>query len=217
MEWDMAALKLDMGAEMGRGWRLFRANMGMLVLAGLICTVVGALTCGILAGPLFAGLLLVLDRLIREDPVRPQAGDVFKGLDFFMQALVLSLICFVISFVLSLVPVLGHLAGLLVGSVLMWSMMRIVYRRETAVEALKAVGGDIGRGDFTMPFLFGALVSLIGGLGFVACGVGIFFTLPLSYCMLVCSYHTLYESEGGVTTEAEMLSAEPPPPDDLRL
>lgn len=141
----MAAMKLDMGAEMGKGWRLFQANMGMLILAGLISTVVGAVTCGLLAGPLFAGLLLILDRLIRNDPVRPQAGDVFKGLDFFVQALVLGLICFAISFVLALVPVLGHLASLLVGSVMMWSMMRIVYRRETAVDALKAVFGDLGR------------------------------------------------------------------------
>ena len=166
----MAALKLDMGAEMGRGWRLFRANMGMLVLAGLICTVVGALTCGILAGPLFAGLLLVLDRLIREDPVRPQAGDVFKGLDFFMQALVLSLICFVISFVLSLVPVLGHLAGLLGVVCLVDDAHRVP--RETP-------GGPEGgrrryrAGRLHHAVLFGALVSLIGDW-LVACGVGLF-------------------------------------------
>jgi len=213
----MAAMKLDMGAEMGKGWRLFQANMGMLILAGLISTVVGAVTCGLLAGPLFAGLLLILDRLIRNDPVRPQAGDVFKGLDFFVQALVLGLICFAISFVLALVPVLGHLASLLVGSVMMWSMMRIVYRRETAVDALKAVFGDLGRGEFTMPLVFGALAGLIGGLGILACGVGLFFTLPLSYCMMACCYHTLYES-GCAAAEPEIPAAEPPPPpDDLRL
>ena len=83
----MAIGKMEIGAEIGKGWRLFQADMGVLIVGGILATVVSAVTCGLLAGPLMVGMLLIAQRLLKNDPVKPQAGDVFKGFDSFVQAL----------------------------------------------------------------------------------------------------------------------------------
>ncbi len=213
--------QIDIGAELEKGWNLFKPNMSILILAGLICSLVSVVTCSVLAGPLSAGLFLIVRRLLENDPVKPQAGDVFKGLDLFVQALLVLLICvagyMLISTVLSVIPILGQLAcvavSLAVCSVMMWAMMFVAYEKRTATEALKKVFAALQTGEFTMPFLFGVVASLISSLGLIACGVGVFFTMPIGYCMMACCYQTLYGDEAQLI-EPEVI---PPPPADLRL
>jgi len=218
----MALKQIDIGAELSKGWNLFKLNMGVLIVAGVIATLVTLVTCLVLSGPLSAGLFLIVRRLIQNDPVKPQAGDVFKGLDYFLQAFLLMLACFVVSLVCSLVlgivPILGQLASIVLslalGSAMMWAMMFVVYEKMTAVDAVKKVFASLKTGEFTMPLLFGALASLVSNAGVFACGVGVFFTIPLGYCMMACCYQTLYGDEAQLS-EPEVVP--PPPPDDLRL
>ncbi len=210
----MALAKIDIGAELGRGWNLFKANMGVLLVAGLIATLVSLISVGILAGPMTAGMFLVVWRLLQNDPVKPEAGDVFKGLDFFLQSLILMVIGMVVAVVLSMIPVLGQIASLLIGSVLWWGILLVVMQKLSAVDALKKIGELLKAGEFTLPLLFGVLVNLIASLGVFACCVGVFFTVPLSYCMMACCYQTLFGGNAGVT-DAEVVP--PPTPADLRL
>ncbi len=217
----MALKQIDIGAELSKGWNVFKLNMGVLVVAGVIATLVTLVTCLVLSGPLSAGLFLVIRRLIQNDPVKPQAGDVFKGLDYFLQSFLLMLFCFVVSLVCSLVlgivPILGQLVSialsLALNSLMMWSLMFVAYEKRTAVEAVKKAVASLKAGEFTVPLLFGALASLISHAGMFVCGVGVFFTIPIGYCMMACCYQTLYGDEAQ-RTEPE---AVPPPPDDLRL
>jgi len=210
----MTLTKIDIGTELGKGWRLFQPNMSLLIVSGLIATIVSALTCGLLSGPLSVGFFLVVRRLIQNDPIKPQPGDVFKGFDFFVQALVLFVICMAATFLLCLIPVVGHIASLAVGSVMMWGILFVAYQKLSAVEALKKIFGYLQSGEFTVPFFYGILVSIISGLGVLACVVGIFFTIPLSYCMMACCYETLFSGESEVI-EPEIVP--PPPPADMRL
>jgi hypothetical protein len=205
----MALRTIDIGAELGNGWRLFQANMGTLVLAGVIATVVSAVTCGILGGPLAAGMFLVVRRLLKNDPVKPQAGDVFKGLDFFVQSLLLVIFAVVAGCILAWIPVVGQLAGIAIGAVMMWALAFVAYQKLTAVDALKKVFEHTKNGEFTVPLLFAVIASLISGLGVLACGVGIFFTIPLAYCMMACCYESLF---GGEPEVVEPIDIQPPPP-----
>lgn len=215
----MALKKIDIGAELERGWILFKPNMSALIVAGVIASLVSLITVGILAGPMTAGMFLVVRRFLQNDPVKPQAGDVFKGLDFFVQALILVVICLVAASLLAMVPVLGQIVGLLVGAVMMWSVMFVTYQKLTAVDALKKLFELLKSGEFTLPFVFAVLVNLISGLGAIACCVGVFFTIPLAYCMMACCYQTLFEQEAGGPVDAEIVPPPPPPepPADLRL
>ena len=196
--------KLDIGAEMGKGWKLFQANMGLLILATLLVSVLSAVTCGILAGPMVAGLLTLVRRLIQNDPVKPQVGDVFKGFDLFVPTLILLLLGGVAIAVLSVIPVLGQLAGIVVGAVLGWAMMFVTYEKLSAIDAIKKVFGYAKSGEFTTPLLFVVLAGIVGGVGAIACGIGVFFTMPLAYCMLSGAYETLFGNANGNGSDAEV-------------
>ncbi|MDD4017241.1 MAG: hypothetical protein PHV28_04780 [Kiritimatiellae bacterium] len=218
----MALKQIDIGAELSKGWNVFKLNMGVLIVAGVIATLLTLVTCLVLSGPLSAGLFLVVRRLIQNDPVKPQAGDVFKGLDYFLQSFLLMLACFVVSLVCSLVlgivPILGQLASIVLSlalnSLMMWALMFVAYEKRTAMEAVKKAVASLKAGEFTVPLLFGVLASLVSNVGMLACGVGVFFTIPIGYCMMACCYQTLYGDEAQVI-EPEV--APTPPPDDLRL
>ena len=210
----MAIGKMEIGAEIGKGWRLFQADMGVLIVGGILATVVSAVTCGLLAGPLMVGMLLIAQRLLKNDPVKPQAGDVFKGFDSFVQALLLSVIATVAIMVLSILPIIGQLAGLIVCAVMMWALVFIAYEKATAIDAIKKVFELAKSGSFTVPLVFAVIASLIGSLGAIVCVVGIFFTLPLTYCLMACCYDTLFGDE---PEAIDLTSTQTPPPSDLRL
>ena len=205
----MALRKIDFGAELGKGWKLFQANMGVLVLATVILGVVSAVTLWILVAPLIVGMFLLIRRLLKNDTVKPQAGDIFKGLECFGQAFLLVVLGFVASCVLGWIPVVGQLVGMVIGSVTMWAFMFIAYQKLSAIDAIKKVIEHTKNGEFTMPLLFAVVASIIGGLGVIVCGVGAFFTLPIAYCMMACCYETLFGDEPEVI---DPISIEPPSP-----
>ena len=209
----MPLTKIDIGAELGKGWRLFQPNMGLLIVASLIATLVSAVTCGILSGPLMAGMFLVVRRLIKNDPVKPQAGDVFKGFDYFVQALILIVLCLVVVFLLAMIPVIGQLAGLAVSAVMFWGIMFVTYQKLSAIDAFKKIFEYLKTGEFTLPLVFGIIVSVISSLGAIACVVGMFLTIPLGYCMMACCYETLFGDEPEVIEPV----IDVPPPSDMRL
>ncbi len=219
----MADNQMDIGVELGKGWELYKANMGLLVVATLIGMVLSGLTCGILGGPMSAGLFLIVRRLLANDPVKPQPGDVFKGFDYFLQSLLLFVVLgvgsFLLSLVLNLIPVLGQLASMVVsvcvGSVMMWGMLFVVHQKLTALDALKKVVDGLKSGVLVMPLVFGVVACFLSGLGLVACLVGVILTAPFAYCCLGGAYETVYgdKSDDAKFVEPEVM----PPPSDLRL
>lgn len=209
----MPLTKIDIGAELGKGWRLFQPNMGLLIVASLIATLVSAVTCGILSGPLMAGMFLVVRRLMKDDPVKPQPGDVFKGFDYFVQALIMIVLRLVVVFLLAMIPVIGQLAGLVVSAVMFWGIMFVTYQKLSAIDAFKKIFEYLKTGEFTLPLVFGIIASVISSLGVIACVVGMFFTIPLGYCMMACCYETLFGGEPEVIEPVVEVS----PPSDMRL
>jgi hypothetical protein len=191
----MALKKINIGNELGRGWALFKPNMGTLIVAGLICVIVSLVTCGILGGPLMAGMYMVVMRFLKNDPQKPQAGDVFKGFDVFVQALLVIVFTIVIVAVLSVIPVIGQIAGLVVGAVSTWALMFVACGKLTAIDAFKKVFTLTQSGEFIWPLVFVVITNLISGLGAIACGIGVFFTIPLAICMDICCYETLFGGE----------------------
>jgi len=86
----------------------------------------------LLSGPMTVGFFLVIQRLIKNDPVKPQAGDIFKGFDFFVQSLLLFIILLALGFLLGIIPVVGQIVGFLLGSLMMWGMMFVAYEKLSA-------------------------------------------------------------------------------------
>lgn len=209
----MTIKQFDIGEEMGKGWNLYKENVGLLAITSVIALVVASVSFGILGGAMTAGLLMIIRRLKQQDPVAPVSGDVFKGFDVFVQALILLVIAIGCSAVLSWIPVVNMIAGLVVGAFSTWSLMLIVFQRLSAVDAIKMVFELTKSGSFTMALVMAVIASIISSLGVLACCVGVFFTIPFACCCMVCTYETIF-SGAGETAEA---APEAQPPSDLRL
>ena len=191
------AAKFDFGTELSNGFNLFKENMGLLILASFLASLIGLLTCTVLMGPLSVGVLLIIARLLKKDDPVPQVGDIFKGFDFFLNSFLLCLIFMVCSTV-AFIPIIGKLISMTLGTLFWWGLMFIAFENLTAIEAIKKVINETASGNFFNQLLFALVANLIAGAGILLCGVGALFTVPLSYCMMVCCYQATYGNKSSL-------------------
>ena len=183
----MADGKVDIGGWLTETWELYKANFGLMLVATLVAALLVGLTCGVLAGPMFAGLTLVILRVSRRSEPAPQIGDVFKGFDFFLQSLLLVVVLAVVYMALSFIPVIGGLAGLLISPLVM----------------------------FAMPLVVSLLGSVISSLGALLCGIGVILTAPFGAILTVVAYRHMFEgvtAEPVPVADAASMDAPPPEP-----
>jgi len=194
------------GEWIERGFNLYKENFATLVLASLIAVVLSAVTVGVLAGPMCAGLFIIALALADKKAPKPEVGTLFKGFEFFLNSFLFLILwgiaLFVVSLVVGLVPCIGQLASLFVvfvaHALLMFGMFLIVDRgREfwpASVESFNKVKPNF------WPFLgFSVVTNIIGSVGAVACGIGVVFTLPIQACILTVAYRDVFGGgEAGV-------------------
>ena len=203
----MNSVEVRFGEWIQEGFNLYKANMGVLIVASLIAVLLSALTLGILAGPMMAGMIYIGLAIYDKRPV--QAGDVFKGFGYFLNSfllvLVWGLIMIVASIVLNIIPILGQAASLCVSlalpALLMFSIFLIVEKGAAfwpaSMESINMVKTNF------WPFLgFGIVAGIIGSIGSILCGIGVILTVPLQVCMVTVAYREVF---GGAS------AASPPP------
>ena len=192
------ATEIQIGDEISRGWALFKDNMGLLIVVNLLGLVLASCTCGVLAGPMMVGDVLIIRRLLKKDPVTPQVGDVFKGferfLDAFLWGLVLSIVTSVVTFT---VVGLAVMAG-----IIQIGLMHIAIGGLSFSDTLNRVFNEIATKPFWMLVLVCFIASLLSCLGVFLCGIGIVLTMPIMTCIAVCAYDTAYGGEGARQPDA---------------
>jgi len=195
----MKKVPVKFGEWIERGFKLYKENFKTLVLASILAVVIGTVTFGILAGPMLAGLaLIILELLDRKDP-KPEAGKVFKGFDYFAHSFLFILVwgagIFIASIIVGVLPVIGHLASLFIvyaaQAFLMFGLFLIVDRQmefwPASMESINTVKTNF------LPFFGLAVVAgLIGTLGAIAFGIGIVFTIPIQGCILAVAYRDTF-------------------------
>ena len=82
----MDEVNVKFGEWIEKGFNLYKENFGILVLASLIAVIVSAITVGVLAGPMAAGVLLVVFQLHDRKEPKPEVGTLLKGFDFFLNS-----------------------------------------------------------------------------------------------------------------------------------
>ena len=219
----MPQVEVKLSEWLQEGFELYKQNFGVLVLASLVAMVLSGVTFGILAGPMFAGVVIICLGLYDKQP--RQVGDVFKGFGFFVQTflfvLVWGIIAFVISLILNIIPILGQLLsmafGLGISALLMFAFFLMVEKGmafwPASMASIAMVRSNL------WPFIgFGALMALIGGLGAIACGIGMIFTLPIEFCAITVAYREVFgENSAGFQAQASVPATSaptitPPPP-----
>ena len=199
--------EFDIGKCFSEGWDLYKGNMGVLILGYLIVSVISGFTLGILSGPLLVGYFMIVDRLIKNDPEKPGAGDVFKGMSKFGPAFVAMLLFIVVAMVASLLPVIGQIAAYIISPLLMFTIMFITFEDLGVIDAFKKVIKGVTSGEMLMPIVLGILANLVGGVGAFLCLIGIIFTMPFAMTLYVCAYRQM--TDGGDIIDAEVVSEDP--------
>lgn len=193
----MADGKVDVGGWITEAWELYKANFGLLFVATLIAGLLGAFTCGVLAGPLFAGVTLIVLRVSRGEQPVPQIGDVFKGFDYFLQALLLVVVLGVVYALASMIPFIGAVAGILIAPLVMFAMPLIVDQKMEFWPAILA-SYEKAKDEYVSLLVVSLLGALISGVGAILCGIGVLLTMPFGVILSVVAYRHLFE---GATTE----------------
>jgi len=198
----MDKVDVKFGEWIEKGFNLYKENFGILVLVSLIAVIVSAITVGVLAGPMAAGVLLVVFQLQDRKEPKPEVGTLLKGFDFFLNSFLFFIVwgvaIFVVSLILGLVPCIGQVASLFVvfvaHALLMFGMFLIVDRNmefwPASVESFNMVKRNF------WPFLgFSVVSNLIGSIGAIACGIGVVFTLPIQVCILTVAYREIFDGD----------------------
>ena len=79
----MNNVQVDLGDWIKRGFEMYKENFSILLLASLIALALTLVTVGVLAGPMYAGIVLITIRIYDKIEPKPVTGDVFKGFNFF--------------------------------------------------------------------------------------------------------------------------------------
>lgn len=195
----MEKVEVKFGEWIGEGFNLYKDNFGTLVLASLIAWVLSAVTFGILAGPMFAGLLLITLSLFDKKEPKPEFKEVFNGFNYFLNSFLFIIVwgvaILVASFLLALVPCIGQIAAILlvyvVQAFLMFGLFLIVDRQmefwPASMESFNKVKTNF------WPFLGLSVVSsIIGWIGSIACGIGVAVTGPIYVCILTVAYREVF-------------------------
>jgi uncharacterized protein involved in cysteine biosynthesis len=168
-------------------------------LIGLVVSLVSGVTAGILAGPLFAGALIVIRRKLRGQGTL-DVGAVFnEGFKFFVPAFVfvfVSIIALAIVVgVLQFIPLLGQLVGVVIGgfAVVFWAigLHYITEENQDFMPAAQSAWQAMSR-DLPMLWLFGLVVGVISGIGVVACGIGVFWTSAAGVAMMAIMLESMF-------------------------
>lgn len=195
----MDKVDVKFGSWIEEGFNLYKKNFGILVLSSLIAVVISAVSFGILAGPMLAGVLLITMTLFDEKEPKPEVGNVFKGFSYFLQSFLFvflwGIALCVVSFILALVPCIGQLVSLAIvffaQAFLMFGLFLIVDQQmefwPASMESINKVKTNL------WPFIgFSVVSSLIGSIGGIACGIGVALTLPIQACILTVAYREVF-------------------------
>ena len=197
----MEKVEVKFGEWIEAGFNLYKDNFMTLVLASLIAWVLSVATFGILAGPMFAGLLLITLALFDKKEPKPEFKDVFDGFNYFLNSFLFIIVwgvaILVVSFLFALVPCIGQIAAILLvyaaQAFLMFGLFLIV-DRQMAFWPASMESFDKVKTNF-WPFLGLSVVSsIIGWIGSIACGIGVAVTGPIYACILTVAYREVFGS-----------------------
>lgn len=191
------------GKAFDKGLKIYKENFALVFLATLVASLVGALTCGICMPVMMCGLSAVILTLVRGGATKPTVGDVFSKFNHFLTALVaalvIALLVGLVGTILMLIPVLGLILSYVINAVIApavmsWAYLSIVDRKATIGEAIGSLKLTMEK-PFWLFILISFVAGLVGCVGAIACGIGILFTMPLAYCIVVAAYDDMVGGE----------------------
>jgi uncharacterized membrane protein len=172
----------QIGHWIGAGWEIVRADLGTFMLMSLVFVVLNSFVPIILQGPLIAGFCIVCAKKLLYG--RFEFGDLFKGFNFFVAALVASLLIAVFTFIGTLFCIIP---GLVIAAMYQFTYLFIVDKKMDFWPAMQASHALVKNDYFGFTIFFIAAV-LLNVIGVLCCLVGVFATMPILYAAVTVAY-----------------------------
>lgn len=212
----MQKIDVKIGKWLEEGFTLYKNNFATLVLASIIALVLSTVTIGLLTGPMIAGLIIITLQLLRQEEPKPDAGSVFRGFNYFLNAFLFMLIWGIAillgSVILSLFPIIGQILSLFFAysaqAFLMFGLYLIVDQQMNFWPASQKSIHTV-KSNF-WPFLgLSVIASIIGSIGAIAFGIGIVLTIPIQACILAVAYQEIFNRSRQTATPDSSAAIEP--------
>jgi uncharacterized membrane protein len=176
---------VEIGKWIGEGWNLVSGDLVILAVVTLVFLVVNSVIPIILQGPLAVGMHLVFVNKIRKGQV--DFGDLFKGFEFFVPAL---LVMLVQSIFVSIGMLACIIPGLVLAAMYQFSYMFVLDRKMEFWPAMQASHAIVKQNYLGFTFFLIAL-GLLQIVGLLLCVVGLFVTIPVMYAAVTVAYRDL--------------------------
>ena len=182
---------MDIGKSIQESLDLYMKNFATLFVAGLVATLLSAVTLGILAGPLFGGFIILCLKLLKGEP--GEFNEIFAHFDKFGPTFIVFLLYLVFA-IICMIPVLGWLVGIVLGPVVafifIFAVTLIIEKDMLPIDAIKK-GLALFQTNPAMNWLYVLVFAILGSVGAIACGIGVILTLPFTYVGLARAYQEL--------------------------
>ena len=177
----------DIGFCISAGIAGLKKNPLAHIVAGVLVAVVGGVSAGLLTGPMLVGYLRMVK--VEDEGGTIEFTDVFKGFDDFVPALLAVLLS---SILVSIGFMLCFLPGLLIIGLVPTAAYLVAVGEKDGINAIKRAFAALK--DHLGTVICMLVLGIVGSLGAILCGVGIFFTLPIAF---IGSYHMARQITGG--------------------
>lgn len=180
---------VDIGACLSGGVDCIKRNPLFYIVGYLILMIASNVTMGILLGPLTVGFFRAMKK--EEEGGKAEIGDLFKGFDDFVPALVaglLSGIAITIGMMLCFIP------GLLIMSLFPCAIYLVAFGEKDGINALKRAWAVIVP-NLVMAAVTMFVLGLVSSLGVILCYIGILLTGPIGLCGMYVLAKQLLEEQ----------------------
>ena len=186
----------DIGSCLSAGIDGLKKNPVAHVLGVVLVGAVGGVSAGLLSGPMVVGYLRMVQKEERGEAI--DFTDVFKGFDDLVPALLAVLLS---SLIVSVGFMLCFLPGLLVMGLVPTAAYLVAVGEKDGINAIRRAFEAL-KENLLGTVICSLVLSLVGSLGAILCGVGMFLTLPIAF---IGFYHMARQiTDGGplVITQA---------------
>jgi hypothetical protein len=183
----------DFGVLFNRALSIWKSNLGDLVILTLVFFLIGWIPIANIG--FIAGYTRSLLKVARGEG-KAQVGDLFNAWDCFVNLLVFLIINLVVVIVLSFIPILGTLASLALGFVMLPGALLIIDKGRGFSDAFSWCFSTI-QADFVNWLLAYLVGNVIVGAGVILFLVGIILTAPLGQLIIIGQYERVKPASAG--------------------
>ena len=169
----------------GEGWEMVKDDLGVYVALALVTLLLGAMVPFIIQGPLTAGFFIFCMKKTLNR--HAEFADLFTGFNFFVPALVASL---VIALFVSIGTLFCIIPGIVIAASCKFTYLFIVDKRMDFWPAMQASHAVV-KNDYFGFTMFLVAMTLLNVLGVVCCLVGVLVTIPISVAAITVAYRDI--------------------------